>query len=764
MNRKFLLPVLAGLPVFCVPFISAQMEEPMVSAVSFADSQMQALLAGLGYGTIGVNPNWALAPAVYPKVTTSDSGEVEWSFTSANQGGSWGSGFTPGIMWDLYSLTGDSYWLEKADAWTTGMESTQFAGGDNRMNIGFFMMNSYARRIAYGAQPGDEMVMATAADTLLLSWMPTVGSLYSFTWKRGFRYDGLQGGWSDYENTIVDSAPNIEVLFHQAKQETDADMWDKALSHFSNLIRDNIRPDGSTIQLIAYDMVSGLPEEPNAGARGHQGYSWASTWSRGQGWAMHGFASAWRETRDPAMGDAFHQLYSYYRDNCPPDGVPYWDFEAPNLTDEQLEFRYPEAGAPALRYAKDSSAAALAASALMLASRLAETEALQFEYYNYGLHILKTLSTPGYLAADGSYNPTKDSILGQGAYTFPGTEKGQIWGDFFFVEALRRYRDLVEPATLFDTEPGWGDFLSYSVLSPQLWAVVPDLGDAALRLQGRESISDGLPSDLAIYRHAILDDFDLSFQFRADELLVPGNPVDVVFVCGYTDEGNYVLLRVSTDSARSGIFKVVGGTATLIASLDPVDATQGYHTLTVAVTGNQMQVAIDGSVQVPLSDPAVGTAGFVGIGGTGSSLFFDSVNVVGTETLAELSPRESWRETHFANPRSMLARDSADPDLDGRANLLEYAFGTNPLIPGGNNPGPSIVLTGPGSVEVSFPYNSSYSDVRYSVMESLDGGASWGAVHSVDPAGTDAWLNETYTLPTVGSQAAFYRIEVNPRH
>lgn len=745
--------------------LNAQMEEPMISAISFADSQMRGTLDTLAgpevdYSIPGVNPDWVTDDPGFPKVTEVVDGKEIWTYGSRTS--NWGAGFTPGLMWDLHALTGDPYWLEKADAFTDGIEPNKTAGGDMQMNIGFHFMNSYARRIATaGPDAGDLAVMSTAAQHLATnSWMPTVGSLWSFSWGRSFRYDGLQGGWSAYKNTIIDSAPNIEILFHQAKRETDPDMWDKAISHFSNMVRDNIRADGSTAQLVSYDTVTG----ESLGTRGHQGYSYASTWSRGQGWALHGFATAWRETRDPAIGDVFHDLYSYYRDNCPADGVPYWDFDAPVLTDEELEFRYPGQNAPALRFGKDSSAAALAASALMLASQLAESAELQNEYFSYGLHILKTLSTPGYLAADGSYNPLKESILGQGAYTFPGTEKGQIWGDFFFVEALRRYHDLVEPATEFDPLAGWGDLTGYAVLAPRNWSVQEDLGDAALRLQGRGSLADEVPADLALYRFATLDDFTFAFEFRADELMVPGNPVDVCFVFGYIDDANYLFARLSTSVARAGLFKVVDGVVSSIAALDPFAADPGYHAAMVSVNGNQFDLTIDGVAQAPVSNAAIGGPGFVGFGGTGNSLLFDSPSVTGTETVAELAPREAWRESHFSHPRSILARDEADSDLDGRVNLLEYAFGSDPLVAAGQVPGPQISSTGPASLVLEFPYNSSYSDIRYRVMQSVDGGESWATVHSLMPSGADAWESESYAVPSPSGSAVFYRVEVSARN
>jgi hypothetical protein len=51
-------------------------------------------------------------------------------------------------------------------------------------------------------------------------------------------------------------------------------------------------------------------------------------------------------------------------------------------------------------------------------------------------------------------------------------------------------------------------------------------------------------------------------------------------------------------------------------------------------------------------------------------------------------PIEQWRVAKFGtnagNP--VIAGDDADPDLDGRVNLLEYAFGREPLVPDVSSP------------------------------------------------------------------------------
>jgi unsaturated chondroitin disaccharide hydrolase len=751
--------ILCAVELCGIGLIHGQMAEPMASAISFADRQMRATLAGMGYADAGVNPDWLSNPPAFPTVTDGASGDFAWETRSRTD--NWAAAFTPGLMWDLYELTGDPYWKEKADAFTDGIDGLQAAGGDMRMNMGFHMMNSYARRIALDVTHpnSDADIIATGANNLLSSWMPAVGSQWSFSWGRSENFGGLQGGWSANQNTIMDSAPNMEVLFYEAKQAGDADMWDKAVSHLNNLARDNIREDGSTAQLASYDPITGELLR----LCGHQGYSSGSTWSRGQGWALHGFAIAWRETRDPAVGETFRKLYQYYRDNCPDDGIPYWDFDAPKLTDAELEFRYPGQNAPALRYERDTSAAALAASALMQAAELAETPALRKEYFLYGRRILESLSTPGYLASDAQGNPLKGSILAQGTRTFPETGKGLIWGDFYFVEALRRYRSLVEPESGFGAGL-WGDLENYATLDAHRWKVVSDRGSPSLRLQGRGAVASLMPSDIAIYRSATLGDFSFTFLFRADELPVPGNSLDVVFVFDYTDGDNFTFVRLSTDAALSAVVRVDNGLPTEVASLGRAWDSQVYADVTITRTGDTLDIEVIADSWATVRDPAIAQSGFIGIGGMGHNLLFSGVGLNGIESPAELSPRAAWRVAQFSHPLSILGWDEMDPDHDGRDNLMEYALGTSPLSPAGLGKGLQLSAPVPGSVELTFPYSDAYSDICYNLMRSLDGGKTWIAVETIQPGGTGSWTTAIHGEGLVGGGAALYRLEVIPIH
>ena len=59
-----------------------------------------------------------------------------------------------------------------------------------------------------------------------------------------------------------------------------------------------------------------------------------------------------------------------------------------------------------------------------------------------------------------------------------------------------------------------------------------------------------------------------------------------------------------------------------------------------------------------------------------------------------LSPLQTWRQTHFGTTAATgNAANTADPDGDGLANLVEYAMGGHPLQPG-SAPRPTAGVSG----------------------------------------------------------------------
>ena len=68
--------------------------------------------------------------------------------------------------------------------------------------------------------------------------------------------------------------------------------------------------------------------QPIGGAT-HQGHSDSSCWSRGQAWAIHGFAQAAINTGDSSFLSLARRLADYAIPRLPADAVPEWDYDLP---------------------------------------------------------------------------------------------------------------------------------------------------------------------------------------------------------------------------------------------------------------------------------------------------------------------------------------------------------------------------------------------------------------------------------------------------
>ena len=155
---------------------------------------------------------------------------------------------------------------------------------------------------------------------------------------------------------------------------------------------------------------------------GGQGYGSGSSWSRGQAWAVYGFALSYRHTGKKDYLDTAKQVASYFLSQTDRTGhLALVDFRAPK---EPVYW--------------DSTAGVCAACGMLeIAGCVPEAE--KNFYVDGALDILK--------ATDESFcdwDPARDSIvqMGTGAYH---SEKDRhvpiIYGDYFFIEAVLRLLD-----------------------------------------------------------------------------------------------------------------------------------------------------------------------------------------------------------------------------------------------------------------------------------------------------------------------------------
>jgi hypothetical protein len=148
-------------------------------------------------------------------------------------------------------------------------------------------------------------------------------------------------------DTIIDSVMNIGILPWASRVTGDPRSSGVALRHASVVASLLVRPDGSTAQSVNFDRATGRVLFIST----HQGLSNGSTWSRGQGWAVYGFAQAASELRSAALLRVALRSAGYVARHLPAGGIPLWDYDAP-------------AGAPV-----DVSAAVITAAGLLHLAR-----------------------------------------------------------------------------------------------------------------------------------------------------------------------------------------------------------------------------------------------------------------------------------------------------------------------------------------------------------------------------------------------------------
>lgn len=164
---------------------------------------------------------------------------------------------------------------------------------------------------------------------------------------------------------------NLDLLFWAAIELRDPKLRDIAVNHARMTQRHHIRPDSSTFHVVNFDQATGNVKAKMT----NQGYSDDSCWSRGQSWAITGFAQTYSWTRDKAFLTTARECADYFLAHLPSNGVPYWDFSAPVTQDTPT----------------DTSAAVIACYGMLLLHEALTALGEQSPYLKGAMHILMSI-------------------------------------------------------------------------------------------------------------------------------------------------------------------------------------------------------------------------------------------------------------------------------------------------------------------------------------------------------------------------------------
>lgn len=321
----------------------------------------------------------------------------------------WCSGFFPGVLWLLYEAHSSAELLAYAKLYTQRVEREQYTT-DNH-DVGFMIFCSFGNGYRLTKDPHYRSVILTAAKSLSTRYDPAVGLIRS--------WDHNREQWQ--YPVIIDNIMNLELLLWAANQSEDSTYSAMVRSHADRTMQHHFRSDYSSYHVVSYDTLSALPHHKQT----HQGFSNESSWSRGQAWGLYGYTYLYRETKDRRYLQQAQHIADYLLDHphMPEDGIPYWDYDSPDIPNTP----------------RDASAASIMASALVELSDFVDGE-LSHKYRDFAKLQITTLASPRYTAKLGENGGfiLKHSV---GAYPLHSEiDVPLTYADYYYVEALNKLK------------------------------------------------------------------------------------------------------------------------------------------------------------------------------------------------------------------------------------------------------------------------------------------------------------------------------------
>ena len=314
----------------------------------------------------------------------------------------WTSGFFPGSLWLAYELTGDERLLTDAVDYTNKMLPATFYTGTH--DLGFMIGCSYGNALRISPNDSLKTVIIRTADNLASRFNPEIGAIRSWDF----------GPWNF--PVIIDNMMNLELLFQASKLTGDNKYKDIAIRHADKTMACHFRPD-----MTSYHVVSYNPDGSIETRQTFQGRSDESAWARGQAWGVYGYTVCYRETGDKKYLEFAQKIADMIISRVKTeDHIPLWDYDAPNLPTTP----------------RDASAAAVTSSALFeLCGYLPDGQ----KYFDYAESILRSLSSPEYLAEIGT---NCGFILKHSTGSLAHGSEIDVplnYADYYYLESIKRY-------------------------------------------------------------------------------------------------------------------------------------------------------------------------------------------------------------------------------------------------------------------------------------------------------------------------------------
>ena len=319
----------------------------------------------------------------------------------------WTNGFWPGLMWLMYQATKEEKYADIARKAQEKLHHAFTCYYGLHHDVGFmYILGDVADYRLTGSEEGKKFGLLAAqmlagrfnpAGRFIRAWNDIPGEPEKDT-----------RGWA-----IIDCMMNIQLLFWAFEETKDPRFKQIAMMHADTVMKYFVREDGSVRHIVEFEPETGEYVTNYGG----QGYAEGSSWSRGQAWAIYGYALAYRHTGKKEYLETAKKVAHYFMANIKEDGTVLLDFRQPK---EPVW--------------EDGCGACVAASGLLeIAGEVSEIESDL--YRNAAVRILKNIDEK-----HCCYDESNDSFVlnCSAAYECKEHHVTMVYADYYYVESIMK--------------------------------------------------------------------------------------------------------------------------------------------------------------------------------------------------------------------------------------------------------------------------------------------------------------------------------------
>lgn len=307
----------------------------------------------------------------------------------------WTGGFFPGSVYALLERS-DKYpkhftkkinpvRLEYAARWWLE-ELKKEAPRTDTHDLGFIIQPAFQREYEHSGSKEALDLLVTAANALATRFDPGVGAIRSWDTTSSKRHT-FQDKDRDFL-VIIDNMCNLDMLYYVAAKTGDLRLLTIATTHAETTLKNHFRDHERLVyHVVNYDKDGSVKAKFT-----HQGYADESTWTRGQAWCILGYAQTYGWTKLQKFLDVSIAAADLFISRLPEDGVPPWDFDAPDAAT-----------------IKDASAGMIAGLGLLYIYEYTKNE----KYANAGLKLVRDTIKGTYSSQDASISQDGSVKLGK---------------------------------------------------------------------------------------------------------------------------------------------------------------------------------------------------------------------------------------------------------------------------------------------------------------------------------------------------------------